>query len=62
MKLHITLTALATTGMRALGNSDDGLTIGEIVAHIPHDPSAFVVYALLLGAVAFVWRAGRSSG
>ena len=50
---------LVATALQAVGNSDDGLTIGEVIAHIPHDLSAFVVYAMLFGAVAFVWIAGR---
>lgn len=59
MELHFMLTALARTGAQALGNPDDGLTFGEILANIPHDPSAFVLYALLFASLAFIWRAGR---
>lgn len=39
----------------------DGLTIGDVVTNIPHDAAAFVVYAMLFGAVALVWRTGRPS-
>lgn len=59
---NFTLAAFAATGVAPFGTSDGGLTIGKIVTNLPHDVSAFVVYALMLGAVAFVWIAGRSSG
>lgn len=45
----------------APGSARDGLTLGEILANIPHDAAAFVVYAMLFGAVALVWRTGRPS-
>lgn len=44
----------------AIQSGDDGLTIAEVVANIPHDGAAIVVYALVIGSVALVWRAGRS--
>ena len=59
MTHQFNLAALATTALQAAGSTDDGLTIGEVVAHVPHDLSAFVIYALLFGAVAFVWISGR---
>ena len=36
-----------------------GLTLGRILADIPHDGPAFVVYALIAGSLYLVWRAGR---
>ena len=59
MEHQFNLVALATTALQATGATDDGLTIGEVIAHVPHDLSAFVIYALLFGAVAFVWISGR---
>ena len=40
--------------------ADQGLTLAKLVSNIPHDLSALVVYALLLGSTALVWWAGRS--
>lgn len=40
--------------------SDQGLTLEKLVANIPHDASAIVVYVMLLGSALLVWRAGRS--
>jgi len=40
--------------------SDKGLTLEKLVANIPHDASAIVVYTMLLGSALLVWRAGRS--
>jgi len=37
-----------------------GLTLGRILADIPHDGPAFVVYALIAGFVYLVWRGGRN--
>lgn len=59
---NLILAAFAATGAAPFARPDEGLTIGEIVANLPHDASAFVVYGLMFGAVAFVWIAGRSSG
>lgn len=39
---------------------DDGiLTLREVVAEIPHDPAAFVVYALIAVSLYLVWRGSR---
>lgn len=37
-----------------------GLTFHEILTNIPHDVSAFIVYALMIGSVLLILRAGRS--
>ncbi|HEM46541.1 MAG TPA: hypothetical protein ENO23_05785 [Alphaproteobacteria bacterium] len=42
------------------GAREGGLTLGELLADIPHDAAAFVVYAMVLGSALFVWRAGRA--
>jgi hypothetical protein len=42
------------------GQGEEGtLTIGEVLADIPHDPAAFVVYALIAGSVWLIWKANR---
>ena len=38
------------------------LTLREIVSDIPHDPGAWVTYALLALFVGFVWIGNRRSG
>lgn len=48
--------------LQAVSDVDQGLTPAELVANIPHDPSAMVVYAMLLGSVLFIWRASRTGG
>lgn len=60
MKHHFLPIGLLWMLQQAAGNTDDGLTLGEVVRHIPHDWTAFVVYVLLFGAVGFVWVTGRS--
>jgi hypothetical protein len=35
------------------------LTVRGVLSDIPHDPSAFVTYALLLAFVAFVYTGSR---
>jgi hypothetical protein len=37
-----------------------GLTFHKILLNIPHDASAFIVYALMIGSVVLILRAGRS--
>lgn len=51
----VTLAAGATTQA-----SGGGLTLGKVLADVPHDAAAFVVYAMVIGSVVFVWRSGRS--
>lgn len=53
---------VAGVHLQAVAELDQGLTPAKIVANIPHDPSAMVVYAMLLGSALFVWRAGRAGG
>lgn len=48
--------------LQAASDVDQGLTPAELVANIPHDLSAMVVYALLFGSALFIWRAGRTGG
>lgn len=38
---------------------DDGLTIGDIVHDIPHDPAAFFVYALVALFIGLIWLGSR---
>lgn len=55
--------ALVVAGFtQAVTEVDPGLTPAELVANIPHDLSAMVVYAMLFGSALLVWRAGRSKG
>ncbi|MEX2608805.1 MAG: hypothetical protein WEA24_02580 [Gemmatimonadota bacterium] len=37
-----------------------GLTVGYMLRNIPHDPAAFVVYALLAVFVGFIWHGSRN--
>lgn len=37
----------------------DGLTFGEVVSGIPHDPAAIVIYLLTAGAVGWLVWANR---
>lgn len=39
--------------------ADEGLTIAEIVADLPHDAASIFVYILIVVSVGFVIRAGR---
>jgi hypothetical protein len=48
--------------LQAVSDIDQGLTPAELVANIPHDLSAMVVYVMLLGSVLFIWRASRTGG
>lgn len=50
---------LATTILQAA--EDGGLTIGEILADIPHDGPAIVVYLLTAAATALIWWGHRRS-
>lgn len=38
---------------------DEGLSIAEVLADIPHDAASIVIYALIVVSVGFVIRAGR---
>lgn len=48
--------------LQAVSDVDQGLTLAELVANIPHDLSAMVVYAMLFGSALFIWRASRTGG
>lgn len=48
--------------LQAVSDVDQGLTPAELVANIPHDLSAMVVYAMLFGSALFIWRSGRTGG
>ena len=41
------------------GGADEGLTFGEVLANIPHDAAAMVVYVLVAFSVGLVVWAGR---
>lgn len=53
---------VAGVHLQAVSEIDQGLTPAELVANIPHDLSAMVVYAMLFGSILFIWRASRSGG
>jgi hypothetical protein len=50
---------LATTILQAA--ESDGLTIGEILADIPHDGPAIVLYLLTAASAALIWWGHRRS-
>lgn len=54
---------MSTRAMSAfvLVQESDGLSLGEIVANIPRDPAAIVVYLILFAAVFVIWKYGRST-
>lgn len=58
----ITDAVFAAVHLQAVSEIDQGLTPAELVANIPHDPSAMVVYAMLFGSALFIWRASRTGG
>jgi len=58
----ITGAAFAAVHLQAVSDIDQGLTPAELVANIPHDLSAMVIYAMLFGSAWFIWRAGRTGG
>lgn len=41
------------------GTQDDGLTFGEVLANIPHDAAAIVVYVLVGVSIGLVIWSGR---
>ena len=53
---------VAGVHLQAASDVDPGLTLAKLVANIPHDLSAMVVYAMLFGSALFIWRASRSAG
>jgi hypothetical protein len=55
---------MKTLTMLALlqGEVDEGLTLGEIIAGIPHDAAAIVVYVLVGASIGLVVWSGRRSG
>lgn len=40
---------------------DDGLTLGEVLRDIPHDPPAFVVYTLVIVFLGLIWKGSRGT-
>jgi hypothetical protein len=40
-------------------DSDSTLTLGEIIADIPHDAAAFLVYAMLAVSGWLIWKGSR---
>ncbi|HSJ06913.1 MAG TPA: hypothetical protein VK936_09430 [Longimicrobiales bacterium] len=40
---------------------DDGLTLGEVLRDIPHDPAAFVVYTLVVVFLWLIWKGSRGT-
>jgi len=42
-----------------MGVVQSGLTLGQVIADIPHDTPAIVVYVMLLVSIYIVWRANR---
>ena len=39
--------------------SDDGLTVSEVLRSIPHDAAAFFVYSLMAIFVGLIWMGSR---
>lgn len=39
--------------------STDHVTMHDLLVGIPHDVSAFVVYAMLIASLYLIWRANR---
>ena len=46
----------------SLLQGDDGLTLREVIADIPHDAGAVAVYLLLALYIGFVWYGNRKRG
>ena len=40
-------------------SAEDGLTFRDVIADIPHDVPALVVYAMLMGSGWLIWKANR---
>jgi len=39
--------------------STDHITLHQILADIPHDVPAFVVYAMIIASLGLIWRVNR---
>lgn len=46
--------------MLSIVQSEGGLTLGRVLADIPHDPAAVAVYIMLAGSIFLIWRSGRA--
>jgi hypothetical protein len=46
----------------ALQSNDDGLTLHELIADIPHDVPALVVYIMVAVFLFLIWYGSRSGG
>ncbi len=46
-------------GLLQAASPDDVLTLNEVLADIPHDPPAFVVYAMVAFSLYLLWRSNR---
>lgn len=40
---------------------EDGLTIGEVIADIPHDAAAVFLYLLMAASIILIWRGHRAA-
>jgi hypothetical protein len=61
---HATVSEGAMLSLSSLSlviQEGSGLTLREVIADIPHDGPAFVVYFLLVVFVAFIWHGSRKS-
>ena len=47
--------------MSTLPVQDQGLTLGEVLSSIPHDPAAIVAYLLVAAFAAFIWIGNRNA-
>jgi hypothetical protein len=41
-------------------SQDDGLTFGEVLANLPHDAAAIVIYVLVALFIGFIWHGSRN--
>jgi hypothetical protein len=51
-------TCIISVPLQSKGDSDT-LTLVEILADIPHDPTAFLVYAMLVASGWLIWKGSR---
>lgn len=49
-------------GIILQAETEGGSTIGSIIANLPRDPAAIVVYIMLAVCAYFIWLGTRSSG
>lgn len=49
------------TTMLVQAAENEGLTLGKVLADIPHDGPAILVYLLTAGAIALVWWGHRKA-